>query len=97
FFQQSVDKAGESDHPLALQALSRKDRPRHREGPVEVLVDDDIVVFAPLADFLASIRKPPLDCSGRILGASLKPGAKFAKVWRQHKNAHEIAPNFFDA
>ena len=42
-----------------------------REGAVEIVVDDDVVVFPPVLDLGAGIVQPRLDGRRRILGAAL--------------------------
>ena len=47
---------------------------------VEVAVDENIVVFFPMRDFLGRVLQPPRDDVGRILGAPFEPRLHVGKT-----------------
>ena len=72
---QRAHEIGQADLPLALEPLGREDRPHFGEGVVIVAVDDDVVVFRPMAHFAGGLGHAGADDGLAVLGAALAAGA----------------------
>src|SRR5207237_7579546 len=64
-----VDEIGEADLAGAAEALGGDNRLNFRNARVEVAVDDDVIVFRPVAHFFGGFRHARGDCGGAVLGA----------------------------
>src|SRR5262245_66516231 len=59
--QQPTHQRGESDLAFALEPLGGKDRAHFREGAIDVVVEDDIIVFRPVAELIAGLGHAAFD------------------------------------
>src|SRR5437773_9480572 len=66
---QAVDEVGEADLAGAAEALGGDDRLNLRNARVEIAVDDDVIVFRPVAHFFGGFRHARGDGGGAVLGA----------------------------
>ena len=88
---QLSDKAGNAGLAAALHALGVQDGADFLQGGLQIVIDHDIVIFRPVADFVVG----PGHALGHYLFCILGPDAQAAlelgMAGRQHKNAHQIA------
>src|SRR6185437_6494191 len=63
---------GEASEALALGAFGGEDRFRQRDAAFELVVDDDVIVFRPVAGFLGRFLHPPLHDVVAVMGAGLE-------------------------
>ena len=70
-----------------LLAFGAEDRAGGRQRLLQILVDDDVLVFAPVADLEPGIGEAPADDVGAVLGAALEPGAELGHRGRQDEDA----------
>src|SRR5262249_26968143 len=66
---QAVDEIGEAGLARAAQALGGDDRLHLGDARVEVAVDDDVIVFRPVAHLFGGFRHARGDGRGAVLGA----------------------------
>jgi hypothetical protein len=66
---QAVDEIGEADLTSAAEALGGDDRLNLRNARIELAVDDDVIVFRPVAHFFGRFRHARGDGGGAVLGA----------------------------
>src|SRR3954464_1311033 len=67
FCLQTADKIGQSRLALALEAFASQYLAHLSEGGFNVVVDDDVVVFRPVAQFLSGLRHALLNDMLHIL------------------------------
>ena len=79
----------------ALLAFGAEDGAGHRQRLLQVLVDDDVFVLAPVADLEPGIGEAPADHIGAVLGATLQPGAKLGHRRREHEDADDVVRQRF--
>src|SRR5437773_11552379 len=65
----AVDEIGEADLAGAAEALGGDNRLNLRNAPVEIGVDDDVIVFRPVAHFLGGFRQSPAAAGAPVVGA----------------------------
>src|SRR5512134_2991020 len=80
----------EPGQPVPSQPLGGKDGFDFLHRNVYVIVDDDIVVLSPVADFASSFGHPRSDDLGRILSPLHQPALKLRMAGRQNEDAYEI-------
>ena len=76
---------------LAPQPLGGEDRAQALEAAVEIGVDDDVVVFRPVADLVARLRHAPRDRIEWVLVARFRPLRQHLARGRRHEDAHDVA------
>ena len=57
---------------------------------IQIIVDQNIVVFGPMGHFTFGVAQPVLDRRGGIRCPALHPAAQFLQRWRQNENAHHL-------
>src|SRR5437762_4439701 len=92
---QAVDEIGEADLTGAAEALGGDNRLNLRNARVEIAVDDDVIVFRPVAHFFGGFRHARGDGGGAVLGAGAQARFERGHVGRQDKHGHEIARHGF--
>src|SRR5438477_4876728 len=92
---QAVDEIGEADLTGAAEALGGDNRLNLRNARVEIAVDDDVIVFRPVAHFFGGFRHARGDGGGTVLGAGAQARFERGHVGRQDKHGHEIAQHAF--
>ncbi len=75
----------------ALEPLGGEDRCHAREALLDIVVDQDIVIAVPVADFVRRTVHAGLDHLGRIGRAAFEPLAQLGHRGRQDEHAHDIA------
>src|SRR5438477_6489170 len=66
---QAVDEIGETDLAGAAETLGGDNRLNFRNARVEIAVDDDVIVFRPVAHLFGGFRHARGDGGGAVLGA----------------------------
>jgi hypothetical protein len=57
---------------------------------LDVVIDDDIVVFLPVLDLVASAEHPAPHDVGRVLGALIEAPLECGRGRRQYKDGHYV-------
>src|SRR5579885_1570004 len=75
-------------------ALGGNDRAKARKCFLQIVVDDNIIIIVPAADFAARRLKPFLDDRRQVLGTALEPRAQFLHRGRQNEDGHRFLWTF---
>ena len=92
---QAVDEIGEAELAGAAQALGGDDRLDFGDAVVDLAVDDDVIVFRPVAHFLGGFGHPGDDDRGAVLGAPAQPRFERRHARRQHEDRDEVVRHAF--
>lgn len=76
-FPQSFDEIGQADLALAAQPLCAQDRAHAFHTGIDVVVDDDVVIFRPMAHLVGGLGHPPRHDIGTVLGAGMQAPLQF--------------------
>ena len=77
-FAQAFDEIGQADLTLPTQALGTQNRPHAFDAGIDVVVDDDVIVFGPMAHFVSGLGHTLGDNFGAVLGAGMQAAFQFA-------------------
>ncbi len=80
------------DFRLAARALGGDDGAEIGKGAIEVLVDQDVIIFLPVADLFQGVGEPLADGLGIVLGAARETPAQLIDRRRQDENADHVRP-----
>src|SRR3982751_6381952 len=80
---------------VAAQAFCIDDRPHLRQAVVHILVNQHIVIFAPMPDFAGSAAHPAFDDLFRVRAASAEAPLQFAHRWRQDEDPDQVGPETY--
>ena len=80
---------------FALQPLSLEDRLHLGECLIDIVIDDDVIVFRPMAHFVAGAAHPSADHLIGVLCAGVKPLFKIGGRRRQDEDADNIRSRLF--
>jgi len=87
---QPVDEIGEPDLPGAPEALGGDDRLHQADAFLDVAVDDDVIVFRPVAHLGGGFGHPRGDHIGAVLGPGLQPGFECGHARRQYEHLDQV-------
>ena len=87
---QLFHEVGQADEPAAALTLGDQDRAQILEGPVHILVDDDVIIFLIMTDFVQ--RLPHSGCHNlrRVLRPGHKAFFKLLNRRRQDEDLHKV-------
>jgi hypothetical protein len=86
----SLTKSNRPGRRSRLQPLGLNDRADSGIGAVEIVIDDDIVIFAPVLDFRSGIGEPLLDDIIGIFGTAMQPCPEFLHRGRQDEDRDHV-------
>src|SRR5580700_10289090 len=87
---EAVDEIGEADLPGAAQPLGDDDRLHEADAVLDVAIDDDVIVFRPVAHLGGRFGHARGDHLGAVLGAGPEPRFERAGAWRQYEHLDQI-------
>src|SRR5262245_38885080 len=70
------------------------DRTKLAEGALQVVIDENIVIFWPAQNFIARFVKPRLDNVPPVFGAAFEPCTQFLHRGWQYKDPHGVRSAF---
>lgn len=83
-------------HPRSLEPLGKKDALQISKGLRQIIVQDDIPIFAKTADFFFHLLEPATDLFRRIRAPSFKSNSQRIKGRWKNENQDGILKMFFD-
>src|SRR5579863_7688509 len=77
---------------LTLEPFRLQDRLNFRESFIDVVIDDDVVVLRPVAEFMRGSAHAGTYDRIAVLRAAVQPPFQIGGRWRQNEHAHHIGP-----
>ena len=92
---EAADEFGQSYLAAAFEAFGEEDGLDGFDGLVEVAIDDDVIIFGPVAHFVGGFGHAAVDFGGVVLGAREEAALEFVPGGREDEDADEIVARFF--
>src|SRR5579872_3649617 len=87
---QATHEVEEAGLAVAAGAFGSQDRVDPVETEIDIVIDDHVIIFRPMADLIGGPRHAPLDHLRTVLRPQLEPAPPFPGRGRQDENTHQI-------